>query len=140
MEVSFEPYKKISFRSHLLYETPEAFARAITVGVPLGSPGQGTLFWANGVLFRYFAYPPSESVAKEYVNGNLIWDHIEIAPMPSYTTEIHPPDKPMITIGILNVSSHSLFGPFTAWVRDNLFPRKASSSPVIRKAKTSSTM
>jgi len=124
MEVAFEPYKKVSFQSHLLYETPEAFVNVIALTNPPGIPMQTRLFWANGVLFRFFNHPPSETLAKELVNGHLIWDHIEFAPMPEYKSEIKVEERPLIMINVLNVSNHVVFEPLTRWIRDNLIKKE----------------
>jgi hypothetical protein len=121
MEIEFDPYKKLLFRSHISYENHEALVEAICMGTPAGIPGRATLFWGNGVLFRFFAFPPSEAISKEYVSGNLIWDHIEFAPMPTYVKEIQGPrNRSMFTVYVLDVSRHTTFGPLTKWIRDNL--------------------
>jgi len=72
MEVAFEPYKKISFQSYLPYESVEEFANFIACGIPPNAIAQTRLFWANGVLFRWFNHPPAEAVVKETLNGHLI--------------------------------------------------------------------
>jgi hypothetical protein len=121
MEIEFDPYKKLSFKSYIPYESHEALIEAMCMGAPAGIPGRATLFWANGVLFRFFTFPPSEAAGKEYVSGNLVWDHIEFAPMATYIKEIQgPKDRPMFTIYVLDVSKHTTFGPLTKWIRDNL--------------------
>lgn len=120
MEVAFEPYKKVSFQSHLKYESSEAFANVIALSTPPGIPMQTRLFWANGILFRFFNHAPSETLAKEIIDGHLILDHIEFAPMPEYRDELKVSERPLITINVLNVSNHVVFGPLTKWIRDNL--------------------
>src|ERR1700739_1875728 len=34
-------------------------------------PKVGNLFWANGVLFRYFGFSPTDAVNREYLNRRL---------------------------------------------------------------------
>lgn len=126
MEVAFEPYKKVSFQSYLMYESSEAFANVIALSSPPGIPGQARLFWANGVLFRFFSHPASEALIKERVNGHVIWDHIEFAPMPKYSNVLQAAERPLITINVLNVSNHIVFGPLTEWIRHNLIEKKSS--------------
>ena len=126
MEVAFEPYKKMSFQSHLMYESSEAFANAIALTAPTGIPGQARLFWANGVLFRFFTHPPSEALVREVINGHLIWDHVEFAPMPEYKNKLQVAEKPLVTINVLDVSNHIVFRPVTEWIRDNLIKKKFS--------------
>jgi hypothetical protein len=120
MEVAYEPYSKISFQSYILYEDAEAFASAIALGTPPEIPFQVRLFWANGILFRFFAHPPSEALAQKQINGHIIWDHIELAPMPERRALIDIPERPLGKVSVLDVTSHAVFGPLTAWIRDNL--------------------
>jgi len=120
VEVAFEPYKKITFQSHLLYKSAQTFANVIALANPPGIPFQVRLFWANGILFRFFNHTPSEALSKEILNGHLIFDHIEFAPMPEYKSELKVADRPLGTLYVLDVSNHVVFQPLTAWIRDNL--------------------
>jgi len=123
MEVAFKPYEKASFQSYILYKNAEAFANEIALATPPGIPFQVRLFWANGILFRFFSFPPSEALAKEQLSGHVIWDHIEFAPMPEYKAEIKVVERPMGIVAVLNVTTHSVFEPLTAWIRDNLIKK-----------------
>jgi len=109
-----------------MYESSEAFANVIARVTPPGVPVQARLFWANGILFRFFTPPRSEAVAKEIVNGHLIWDHIEFAPMPIYSNVLKVAERPLVTINILNCSNHVIFAPVTEWIRHNLIEKKSS--------------
>jgi hypothetical protein len=120
MEINFEPYQKITFKSYLKYENAETFADSIASASPPDSPSQVRLLWANGVLFRFFNFMPSEAIAKEFINGHIIFDHIEFAPMSEFKKELKLPDKAMVTITVLDSTNHVIFNPLTAWIRDNL--------------------
>ena len=120
MEVKFEPYDKLTFKSYFEYETPEKFVEAIALPNPEGMIFQARLFWANGVLFRPFNHPPSESLAKEVINGHIILDHVEFAPMPTFQKEIKHPARPLGTINVVDVSKHIVFGPLAMWIKENL--------------------
>jgi hypothetical protein len=123
MEVAFEPYKKISFQSYMLYENAEAFVSVIALANPPGIPFQARLFWASGILFRFFSHLPSEALSKENLNGHIIWDHVEFAPMPEYRPEIRVADRPLGTVAVLDVTNHVVFEPLAAWIRDNLIKK-----------------
>ena len=123
MEVAFEPYKKISFQSYLAYENAEAFTNVIVCATPPMALFQTSLLWANGILFRFFNHPPTDAVVKESINGHIIFDHIEFAPMPEYKNELKVPTKPLANIIVLDVSKHVVFNPLTAWIRDNLLKK-----------------
>ena len=133
MEVAFEPYRKLSFRSYMEYESPEALANVVAMPVPPGVPAPITLHWANGIVFRGAAYQPTDSIVKEYVSGHLLWDHVDFAPMPQYVKEIKAPDKPLVTVNILDVSKHTVFGPVAQWIRANLIEGKPSATPSKRQ-------
>jgi hypothetical protein len=124
MEVAFEPYKKVAFQSYLMYESSEAFANVIGLARPPGVAAQTRLFWANGVLFRFFSHQPSEALSKEILNGHLIWDHVEFAPMPEYKNVLKVVERPLVMINVLNVSDHVIFGPVSKWIYDNLIKKR----------------
>lgn len=126
MEIAFEPYRKLSFRSYLQFDSPEALVRAITLNIAPGIPAHASLRWANGVVFSVANFQPADSVVKEYVAGHLLWDHIDFASMPQYQSEIRIPEKPLVTVNVLSLTGHTIFDPLTEWIRDNLL-RKASS-------------
>jgi hypothetical protein len=126
MEVQFEPFKKVTFQSHLCFESGEAFANVIAILNPPGIPMQTRLFWANGIVFRFFPHAPSEALAKEILNGHLVWDHIEFAPMPQFRSELKVAERPLVTINVQDVSKHAVFGPVTKWIRDNLVVKLGS--------------
>jgi hypothetical protein len=126
MEVAFEPYKKVTFQSYMQFKNSEEFANAIAMATPAGIPIQMRLFWANGILFRFFNHPPSEILVQEFINGHLIWDHIEFALMPEYRNELRVTERPLLALNILNVSDHVVFGPVAKWIRNSLVERKSS--------------
>lgn len=132
LEVAFEPYRKMSFKSYMKYEKPEELVRTITASIPPGVPAQSTLKWANGVLLTFANFQPADSVIKEYVAGHLLWDHVDFAPMPQYAPEIAVPEKPMVRVIVVDVSRHSLFGPVTEWIRDNLLEKETATSPKVQ--------
>jgi hypothetical protein len=123
VEVAFEPYEKVTFQSYLAYESAEAYVNVIGLANPPGVPFQARLFWANGVLFRFFNHAPTEALAKETIAGHLIFDHIEFAPMPEYKTELKVTDRPLGIMNVLDVSNHVVFDPLTAWIRKNLIKK-----------------
>jgi hypothetical protein len=123
MEVEFEPYKRITFQSHLCYETAEEFVKVIALPNPQGIPFMARLFWANGILFRFFNHFPSEALSKEILAGHLIFDHIEFAPMPTFERELKAPERPLGIIDVLDVSKHAVFDPLTTWIAHNLIKK-----------------
>lgn len=121
MEIKLEPYKSVTFKSHLRYESAEKFLRVIGSGSPPGVPSRTKLFWANGILFRQFSLPPTDSIVAEKMKGNLIWDHIEYTTLPQYQSELQAsPERPLVTIFVVDVTGHIVFDPLTKWIKENL--------------------
>jgi hypothetical protein len=117
-----EPYKKIVVRSTMKYDSPEAFAQSLTIGIPRGTMGRvGNLFWANGIVFRHFPYAPTDSVSKQNLQGNLYLDHIEYTLLPTYRNEIKLGD---ISISLINVSNHTTFSGLTKWILQKIEKQK----------------
>jgi hypothetical protein len=125
MEIAHEPYKKISFRSYLEYDTPEKLAGTIAMNAPANVPAHITLRWANGVVFSVIGFQPNDSMTKENIAGHLMWDHIDFAIMPEYRSEIRLPDKPLVTFGVLDLSGHPLFELLCEWIKEHLAKKKA---------------
>jgi hypothetical protein len=104
------------------YDNPEIFARSMTAGVPRGVSGRvGNLFWANGILFRHFAYAPTDSVSQQHLKGILPLDHIEYALMPTFKNEIRTDD---LIISLLDVSNHTVFNEMTKWIMKTMEKKK----------------
>ncbi len=120
MQVTFEPYNLITFKSYMQFATPEEFVNSIADTNAPGSPIHIRVIWANGILFRFFNQINSEAISKENLSGHIILDHIEFAVMKDYTKTMKIENKPMVTVDILDVSKHVVFNPLTAWIRDNL--------------------
>lgn len=117
-EFAVEPYKKVTVRSYMRYESAEAYARALTQNMMRGMGGRmGNFFWANGILFKHSPYAQSDSVTKQYLEGHLPIDHLEYAPMPEFRNEIRVED---FVVTVINVSEHTLFRDLTRWITETL--------------------
>jgi hypothetical protein len=121
MEIAFEPYKKVTFQSHLKFDSVDSFVQTIVSGTTsMGMQIQVRLFWGNGVLFRFYNHIASEALSKEMLDGHVIFDHIEFSPMPTFRNLLQSPDNPDIKIAVLDISRHVVFGPLTSWIHENL--------------------
>ena len=79
VEIEIEPWKKIVIHEAVHYDCDE-LVRLSCIGVPPGGLGHG-LRWAEGILFRYTPFPPSEAVMSEQLNGVIHISSIEWAEM-----------------------------------------------------------
>jgi hypothetical protein len=128
MEFVHSPYSKVSLRSYLQYETPESLIATIAVGATPSIPAQVVLRWSNGVLFTIAGFQPGDTLTKENIAGHLLWDHVDFTLMPKFASEIHISDKPLLTINIIDLSKHPIFGPFAEWIKTNA----AAKSPPLQ--------
>lgn len=124
MEIVYDPYKKVSFKSYQQYESAEVLVNRLAKSAPAGVPSRATLHWANGVLFQFVSPVPNAVISKELLDGHIIWDVIEFASMPIYRSEIQgSSERPLVTINVMDVSNHTVFGELTKWIKDHLLDK-----------------
>ena len=118
MDIVFEPYEKITIRSYMKHENAQAFVAILTSMLQKGvGPKVGTLYWANGVLFRYTGFSPTDRVNNEYLNRHLPLDLLEFTSMPQFKKEIRSGE---FVITVLDVSNHDMHNKLTRWIAENL--------------------
>jgi hypothetical protein len=132
MEISLEPYKKLTFRTYFEYNTPQDLARSLAMQIPVGIPASTTLRWSNGVLFAVANYQPTDSITKENIAGHVLYDHIDFAVMQEYQNEIKLPEREMVVLNILNLSEHPLFGELGHWIKQNLAKKRGAQLSTAR--------
>ncbi|MGP8078732.1 MAG: hypothetical protein ACLQC7_08195 [Thermoplasmata archaeon] len=111
-----EPYKRVSIRTIQNLGSAEKFFEGLAGPVPPGAKARiGPVFWANGLIFGFSPYAPSEAVSREYLSGHLPWDNLDFASLPTFEPEVKL-DGRDITFVLKDVSKHSLFGPLTEWI------------------------
>ncbi len=123
MKVEYKPWEKLEIKALTTYPSAEEFIQAATAAVPSNAAGVAAFFWGNGVLFRFQALAGgqgSESLTQRFLKGELVWEAVEAAPMAKFERELHLPDKPMLMLRVQDVSSNSLLGPVTEWLRGRI--------------------
>jgi hypothetical protein len=126
MDVVFEPYEKIIIRSYMRHENAQAFVAMFTSVLQKGAgPKVGSLFWANGVLFRYTGFNPTDSVNKEYLNRCLPLDLLEFTSMPKFKKEIRSGE---FVVTVIDVSHHHTHDELTRWIAKNLISQNNSKN------------
>jgi hypothetical protein len=120
-----EPYRRVSIRTVQNIGSSKVFFENLAAPVPKGAGARfGPILWANGVVFSFAPYAPSDSVSKEHLSGHLPWDNLDFAPMPKYEREVQISGRE-VTFFLKDVTSHSLFGPLTKWIATDLLGRRA---------------
>jgi len=121
MEIIFEPYEKIIIRNYMRHENAEAFVEMLTSVFQKGTgPKVANLFWANGVLFRYVGFNPTDAVNREYLNRRLHLDFLEFTSMPHFKKELLSGE---FVITVLNMSNHHMHDFLTKWIAENLIKK-----------------
>lgn len=119
-----EPYRKVTIRTIQNFDTPEAFFESLAGPVPPGAKARfGPVLWANGVVFMFAGYTPSDALSREHLSGHLPWDNLDFAPLSKFQKEVKV-DGREIVIFLKDVSKHSLFGPLTKWLSSEFLGRR----------------
>ncbi|MGC1928095.1 MAG: hypothetical protein WA667_03920 [Candidatus Nitrosopolaris sp.] len=103
------------------HENAEAFV-AMLISVYQGGSGLrvANLFWANGVLFRYIGFNPTDSINKEYLARRLNLDFLEFTSMPQFKKELRSGE---FIITVLDMSNHYMHDLLTQWIAENLIKK-----------------
>lgn len=88
---------------------------ALSLGLPRGASGRATLLWANGIVIKTSPYAPTDSVSAKYLESELPLDHVEFAEMATFEKERRIPETEIV-FSFLDVSRHTLFGPFSKYL------------------------
>ncbi len=124
MDISFEPYKKITVRNYMAHDTVDSFANNLTLSLPREVGGRyGPLLWTRGVLFRHSPFLPTDTMAREYIQGHFPIDNLEFAPMPNFEEEIH---FKQYTLTVVDISNNIVLGAIGKWISENLLGKKKS--------------
>lgn len=116
-EVSYEPRKKVIIHEYSQYNSVEDLIRSAFGGAPSGST-VGAIKWVDGIALIQQAYPMTDIVIKELLEGRLHWDHVSFAPMEEYRRNIHVEDV-RITATVINVSANPIFRDIAKFIREN---------------------
>ena len=118
--VKHEPRKYVIIHEMSIYETPEAMAKAMTAGMPMGA--LPPLFrWVNGVVLTFTALPVGGDsiIAREVIAGKLHWDHVAFASMPEYQPKITLSDRP-VSIDVMDVSPNETFRAIGSFLQNKI--------------------
>ena len=86
IEIEHRPWTKVVIHEVIQYKYEE-LVKLSSIGVPLSGLGHA-LRWAEGVLFRFSPFPPTEEVVKEQLKGVIHWSSVEWTLMEKYSDVI----------------------------------------------------
>jgi len=116
-EVSYEPRKKVIIHEYSRYNSVEDLIKSAYGGAPPGAT-VGAIKWVDGIALTQNAFPMTDTIIKELLEGRLHWDHVSFAPMEEYRRNIHVEDV-RITATVVNVSANPVFRVIAKYIKEN---------------------
>ena len=101
VKVTFKPWEEVIIHESIYYSLQDLI-RLCSIGVGPGGLAH-PLRWAEGVVFRFSAMPPTDEVVRETLQGKIHWNVVEWALMPKYK-DVIPIRDINAKIPIINVT------------------------------------
>lgn len=117
-KVIYQPREQVIIHEYSRYKSIEDLIRSAFGGAPPGAT-VGPIKWVDGIALIQNAYPMTDAVIKELLEGKLHWDYVSFAPMEEYRNNIHMEDM-RITASVINVSANPIFRAIARFIRENL--------------------
>jgi hypothetical protein len=115
VNVKYEPFKEIIVMELNFFPTPDDIARFTSVVA--GGKLVG-VYWAEGVVFLYFALPPSTELASKALieDRRVYWTFVGYSLMPRYELTIETKEK--IIVPVIDMTSNPLFRKVASWLKE----------------------
>jgi hypothetical protein len=105
VRVTFKPWEEVIIHEEVALSLDDLI-KINSLGVQPGGLAQ-PLRWAEGVIFRFSAMPPTDEVIREQLQGKIHWSIVEWALMPEYKNVILIQDI-NAKIPVINVSATTI--------------------------------
>jgi hypothetical protein len=115
VKVTFKPWEEVIIHESIHYSL-EDLLKIHSIGVPPGGLAD-VLRWAEGVVFRFIAMPPTDEIVREQLQGKIHWSAVEWALMPEYKNVILIQDI-NAKIPIINVSATAILREIAKALRE----------------------
>jgi len=116
VKITYEPYTEVVIKEYTYYPKPEALAATLAHCIQIGQPA--VILWCEGVAFIPMALPPdTETVAKEYLAGRIIWSSVIFTLMPNYQQAIKVGG---IEVPIVDVSPNETLRQVALWLKERV--------------------
>jgi hypothetical protein len=117
VKVTIKPWEEVVIHESIKYDF-EDFITLCRIGVQPGGLAQ-PLKWAEGIVFRYGAMPPTNEVTKEMLESRIHWISVEWAVMPKYQQVVILSDI-NAKIPIINVSNTAILCDVAKTLKESL--------------------
>lgn len=128
ISVKHEPRKDVTIHELSFFKTPEDLVHSYTAGMT--EEDSLILRWVHGVVFIFYAYPVTDTIAKGLVEGHLHWDHVAFAPMSNHN-QIIKGVKKSIRVEVLDVSGNETFRAIGKFLQNKIseFSKQGKNKP-----------
>lgn len=82
VEISYKPIKQIDV--HEIIKQPLSAFVKMKVRPQSPNTAPPDIRWADGIVFTALAYPPTERLVNDQVEGTVHWAHVEFAEMEDF--------------------------------------------------------
>jgi len=116
VKITYKPYSEVVIKEYTYYPKPEALAATLAHCIQIGQPA--VILWCEGVAFIPMALPPdTETVAKEYLAGRIIWSSVVFTLMSSYQQTIK---AGVIEVPIVDVTPNETLRKVAFWLKERV--------------------
>lgn len=116
VKISYEPFSEVVIKEYTYYPKPEALAATLAHCIQIGSPA--VILWCEGVAFIPMPIPlDTESVAKEYLSGRIIWSSVLFTLMPNYQQTIK---GGVVEIPVVDITPNETLRQVALWLKEQV--------------------
>jgi len=116
VKITYEPYSEVVIKEYTYYPKPEALAATLAHCIQIGQPA--VILWCEGVAFIPVVLPPdTETVAKEYLAGRIIWSSVFFTLMPNFQQTIK---AGVIEVPLVDVTPNETLKQVAQWLKERV--------------------
>lgn len=127
VKITIRPWEEVIIHESIHYSL-EDLLKMHSIGVQPGGLAN-PLSWAEGVVFRFSAMPPTDEIVREQLQGKIHWNAVEWALMPEYKNVIMIQDI-NAKIPIVNVTATAILREVARVLKDQADQRRPREKKV----------
>jgi hypothetical protein len=113
VKITYKPFKELIIMDYTQYPNPEILATNLTFSIQSGQ--SVSILWSEGVAFIPAPiHPDTELIAKEYLEGRIIWPAVVFSIMSTYKKSIK---VGALELPLIDVSSDPILQQAALWLK-----------------------
>jgi len=116
VDIEYKPTLKIIIHEIIRSEF-QYFLNMFAIPQPSGMPPPDVR-WIDGILFNFFAFPPSPEALKDKIEGTIHWEIVNFTEMEKYKSTVTNPQNNII-MSVLDNSSNTAVSDFVRWLKND---------------------